>query len=120
MNVLLGAVGPQEYSSRDETVELLTRRAEGLPVRTGTTVTAVRRVRDVLRVSTGDDELEARTLVIASGPKNVPLRPAAAVNLAPHLTSIDADHYRNPAVLPDGGVHLPRRRGARLGCEGRR
>ena len=104
MNVLLGAVGPHEYSTRDETVELLTRRAEGLPVRTGTTVTAVRRVRDVLRVSTGDDELEARTLVIASGPKNVPLRPDAAVNLAPHLTSMDADHYRNPAALPEGGV----------------
>ena len=80
------------------------RRAEDLPVRAGTTVTSVRREGDVLRVTTADEELEARTLVVASGPKNVPLRPAAAANLAPHLMSIDADHYRNPAALPEGGV----------------
>ncbi len=104
MNALLGAVGPGDYSSRDETVELLTRRADGLPVRTGTLVTEVRRVGDVLRVTTPDDELETRTVVVASGPKNVALRPAAAANLAPHLTSLDADDYRSPAALAEGGV----------------
>ena len=105
MNALLGNVGRHEYSSRDETVALLKARASGLPIRTGTTVTAVRRVGgDLLRVTTADEELEARTVIVASGPKNVQLRPAAAANLAPHIASINAVDYRNPAALPEGAV----------------
>jgi glycine/D-amino acid oxidase-like deaminating enzyme len=64
----LGAVGPQEYSSRDETVELLTRRAEACRWdrhRDGRPSCSRRPAR-----STGDDEHEARTLVTRR-PKNV-------------------------------------------------
>jgi putative flavoprotein involved in K+ transport len=104
MNAVLGDVGPQEYSTRDETVARLRARATGLPVRTGNTVTAVRRVGDVLRITTADEEYETRTLVVASGPKNVPLVPEMAANLAPHLTAMNADEYRNPAALPEGAV----------------
>jgi putative flavoprotein involved in K+ transport len=104
MNAVLGAVGPTVYSTRDETVATLTRRAERLPVRTRTTVTAARRVGDLLRLTTPEEELEARTLVVASGPKNVALVPAMAANLAPHICALTADHYRSPAALPDGAV----------------
>jgi putative flavoprotein involved in K+ transport len=104
MNALLGNVGPHEYSSRDETVALLKARATGLPIRTGTTVTVVHRVGDTLRVTTADEELETRTLVVASGPKNVPLVPEMAANLAPHLNAINADDYRNASALPEGAV----------------
>jgi putative flavoprotein involved in K+ transport len=104
MNALLGDVGPEEYSTRDETVERLKHRASGLPVRTRTAVTDVRRVGELLRVTTPEEELETRTVVVASGPKNVPLLPAMAADLAPHVTAINADDYANPAALPDGAV----------------
>jgi putative flavoprotein involved in K+ transport len=104
MNALLGDVGPAEYSTRDETVAILAQRAEGLPVRTRTTVTAARRVGDNLRLTTPEEELEARTLVVASGPKNVALVPAMAANLAPHICTLNADDYRSPEALPDGAV----------------
>jgi putative flavoprotein involved in K+ transport len=104
MNSLLGDVGPGEYSSRDETVQRLKHLAADLPVRVRTAVTDVRRVGDVLRVTTAEDQLETRTVVVASGPKNVALLPAAAADLAGHVTAINADDYRNAAALPDGGV----------------
>ena len=104
MNAVLGDVGPLEYSTRDETVAILAQRAERLPVRTGTTVTAARRVGDVLRLTTPEEELETRTLVVASGPKNVALLPTMAANLTPHICAVMADQYRSPAALPDGAV----------------
>jgi putative flavoprotein involved in K+ transport len=104
MNSLLGDVGPGEYSSRHETVQRLKDLAADLPVRVRTAVTDVRRVGDVLRVTTAEDQLETRTVVVASGPKNVALVPAAAADLAGHVTAINADDYRNAAALPDGGV----------------
>jgi putative flavoprotein involved in K+ transport len=104
MNTVLGDVGPLEYSTRDETVAILAQRAERLPVRTGTTVTAARRVGDVLRLTTPEEELETRTLVVASGPKNVALLPTMAANLTPHICAVMADQYRSPAALPDGAV----------------
>ena len=42
--------------------------------------------------------------MVASGPKNVPLVPEMAANLAPHVTAMNADDYRNPAALPEGAV----------------
>ena len=104
MNAVLGDVGAAEYSSRDETVQRLTDRASGLPIRTHSTVTGVHRVGDVLRVTTTEDLLETRTLVVAGGSRNVPLWPLMAAGLPPHVTSLYADEYRNPAALPDGAV----------------
>lgn len=104
MNAVLGDVRPGEYSSRDETVQRLKDLAGDLPVRTGTAVTDVRRAGDVLCVTTADDQLETRTVVVASGPKNVALVPTFAAGLAHHLTAVNADEYRNAAALPDGGV----------------
>jgi putative flavoprotein involved in K+ transport len=104
MNALLGDVGPAEYSTRDQTVAILAQRAKGLPVRTRTTVIAARRVGDNLRLTTPEEELETRTLVVANGPKNVALVPPMAANLAPHICALNADDYRSPDELPDGAV----------------
>lgn len=104
MNALLGAVAPGEYSTRQETVDLLTARAADLPVRTHTRVTALQAVADGFRVATPDDEISAATVVVASGPKNVALLPALAADLPPHVTSLHAGAYRNAAALPEGPV----------------
>ncbi|MEO7235224.1 MAG: NAD(P)-binding domain-containing protein [Lapillicoccus sp.] len=104
MNGLLGDVAPDEYSTRNETVDLLTARAADLPVRTHTPVTAVHDDGDAFRVTTPDDEITARTVVVASGPKNRPLLPALAADLPPHVTALHAAAYRTAAALPEGPV----------------
>jgi len=104
MNAVLGELAPESYPTRAETIALLHERAAGLPVRTGTTVTAVRADGDGFAVRTGDEELHTRAVVVASGPKNRPLLPAMAARLAPHLTAMHTADYRNPAALPEGGV----------------
>ena len=104
MNSVLGDVAPGSFATRDETIELIRERAAGLDVRTGTTVTALRRDGADLVVTTADAELRARSLVVASGPKNRALVPAAATALAPHLTQLHTADYRSAAALPEGGV----------------
>ncbi len=104
MNALLGDVAPDEYSTREETVDRLTARAADLPVRTHTPVTAVLTDGDGYRVVTPDEEIATPTVVVASGPKNVALLPALAADLPPHVTSLHAGAYRNASALPAGPV----------------
>ncbi len=102
MNVLLGDVGPLHYSSLPETIALLRQQAAGLPIRTHTPVTSVRRDGDTFLLATPGEELSARTVIVASGAKNVPRRPEQARHL--HLTSLHTAEYRSPATLPAGAV----------------
>ena len=104
MNPVLGRLEPGDYSTRDETVALLQSRAAGLPVRTRAQVTELAQRRELLVVRTPDDELVARTVVVASGAKNRPRPPAHAAYLAPHLTSMHVADYRTAPALPQGGV----------------
>ncbi len=104
MNGLLGDVAPDEYSTRQETVDRLTARAADLPVRTHTPVTSLQVDGEAFRVTTPDDEITTRTVVVASGPKNRPLLPALSADLPPHVTSLHAAEYRSAAALPAGPV----------------
>jgi putative flavoprotein involved in K+ transport len=74
------------------------------PVRTGTSVTSVRRAGEGYRVTTSLGEIRCRTVVVASGACNRPTVPrfrAAAPASVAQLTPFD---YRDPAQLPDGGA----------------
>lgn len=104
MNRVLGDVRADDYSTRDETVTLLAQQAAGLPVRTHTPVGAVTQNGDRLVVHTRDEELVARTVVVASGSKTRPLVPAQAENLDHDVASLHVADYRCPATLPEGGV----------------
>ncbi len=104
MNPVLGDVAPGVYSTRRDLLALLARGAEGLAVRTQTPVTALRQDREHLVLSTPDEDLVAKTVVVASGAKNRPLMPAHAAELAPHVTSLHVADYRSAAVIPEGGV----------------
>ncbi|MCU1536802.1 MAG: FAD-dependent oxidoreductase [Humibacillus sp.] len=69
--------------------------------------TPVRRVaprdgRFVLDTDTGT--LRARTVVLAAGAYQRPLRPAALEGLSPEIAVVDVTGYRNPGSLPDGAV----------------
>jgi putative flavoprotein involved in K+ transport len=96
---------PHGYMARDEVVAYLERYAAGCdaPVREGVAVTALRRRAGggfVLETSGG--EQRAETVVVATGAYQRPHRPAAAVPAG--VPQLDAEEYRNPDQLPDGGV----------------
>jgi putative flavoprotein involved in K+ transport len=98
---------PDGYMTAAEVAELIERFAKSAraPVRTGTDVTSVRRVRDDgYRVTTDDGEIQARTVVIASGACNLPAVPPFADVVPADVEQITPLRYRNPDQLPDGGV----------------
>ncbi|MEO7272669.1 MAG: NAD(P)-binding domain-containing protein [Vicinamibacterales bacterium] len=97
---------PDGYMTTAEVTAFITRFAEvnAAPVRTHTTVTAVRRTDDGYQVVTDQGVLRCRTLVLASGACNLPSIPAVHQALPTTIASIAASHYRHPGQLPDGGV----------------
>ena len=97
---------PDGYMTASEVVELIERFAERAraPVRTQTEVTSVRVGDDGYRLSTDDGEIQARTVVVASGACNLPAVPAFADAVPSDVEQITPFDYRNPDGLPDGGV----------------
>jgi len=53
---------------------------------------------------TTNGEIEARTVLIASGACNLPSVPAFAEAVPPEIVQLTPFEYRSPAELPDGGV----------------
>ncbi len=90
-----------------EVVELIERfaaeRARSGPH--GTNVTSVRRVATTATGSRpSHGEIQARTVVIASGACNLPTVPAFADAVPADVEQLTPFDYRNPDQLPDGGV----------------
>jgi len=78
--------------------------ASRAPVRTGVTVTSVRRAGTGYRVRTDQGEIQARTVVVASGACNVPTVPAVGSALPDSIRELTPFDYTGPDDLPDGGV----------------
>jgi putative flavoprotein involved in K+ transport len=97
---------PDGYMTSADVVDLLARYAKHVdaPVRTGTSVTSLRRTDDDYRVTTSNGEIQSRTVLIASGACNLPAVPAFAPELSPEVEQLTPFGYRNPTQLPDGGV----------------
>jgi len=97
---------PDGYMSSAEVAELIARFAAvaRAPLRTGTEVRSLRRSGDGYRLRAGDDEIQADTVVIASGACNLAAVPALAAQLPAGVLQLTAHAYRNPDQLPDGGV----------------
>ncbi len=93
---------PHGYMGVPQLVGLLTDYARPAPVLTATAVTAVRQASPGYVVGTDRGSWQARTVVVATGAAAVPARPAVA--LPPGITSVTCADYRNPGLLPDGGV----------------
>jgi putative flavoprotein involved in K+ transport len=79
-------------------------RLAGAPVRTGTTVHAVRAAPQGFEIHAGDEVLHARAVVLATGACNLPAIPAAAGGVPPSVTALTPLSYRDPGQLPPGGV----------------
>jgi putative flavoprotein involved in K+ transport len=92
------------YPSKDQVADYLQSYAAGLPVRSNTRVTALRRVADGFEIRAADELLRARQVVVATGPFQVPFVPAPAADLDASVTQLHSSAYRNPQALPTGPV----------------
>lgn len=101
-----GGPDPDGYMTMGEVVEFIDRFAalSRAPVRTGTTVTSVRRTDDGYHVRTDRDEIRCRTVVIASGACNRPAVPGLRDAVPATVEQVTPFDYRGPDQLPDGGV----------------
>jgi len=97
---------PDGYMTSAEVAEHIARYAAHVeaPIRTGTEVTSVRQVDGGYRVTTRTGEIEARTVVLASGACNLPSVPAFAEAVPAEVLQRTPFEYHSPAELPDGGV----------------
>jgi len=79
-------------------------RVVGAPVRTATTVHAVRAGPVGFEIQAGDDLLRAQAVVLAAGGCIRSAIPAVASALPSQVTTMTPLDYRDPGQLPDGGV----------------
>ena len=74
------------------------------PLRTRTTVSAVRRCGDGYEVVTDQGTWRSRAVVLASGAFNLPAVPKVSESVPAGIEQLTTDRYRNPDQLPDGAV----------------
>jgi putative flavoprotein involved in K+ transport len=97
---------PDGYMTAPEVAALIARaaRRDEAPVRTGTNVTSLRIADGGYRVRTEHGEIQARTVVVATGACNLPAVPAFAAALPDGIEQLTPLGYRNPDQLGEGGV----------------
>jgi putative flavoprotein involved in K+ transport len=95
---------PHRYPTRDEVVAYLTDYARELPVEYGSRVTALRATAAGFNVELAGRVLEARQVVVATGPFQVPRTPELAGALNGGVSQLHSTDYRSPAQLPAGPV----------------
>jgi putative flavoprotein involved in K+ transport len=76
-----------------------------LPVRSGTRVDRIEPVDGGFIVATADGgRLEARQVIVATGPFHLPNVPAFAAQLKPSIRQLHSHEYRSPAQFQDGPI----------------
>jgi putative flavoprotein involved in K+ transport len=95
---------PEEFAPKEAVAAYFERFAKdrSLPIRTGVTVTKLERHGDGFRASTSQGVIEARNVVVATGPFQKPVIPTVVTD--PRITQLHSNAYRNPDALPDGAV----------------
>jgi putative flavoprotein involved in K+ transport len=97
---------PDTYPGKDDVADYLQAYAARfeLPVRAGTRVTSLSRSEGVYRARAKGEAWEARQVVVATGPFQVPFIPPIAEGLDPGVCQLHSADYRNPAAIPAGRV----------------
>ena len=97
---------PDGYMTAEEVVGYMDRYARSFsaPVETETTVVRVERCADGFLVATDQGTWSADQVVVATGHCDRPHVPAAASRLRKSVYQTTPSAYRNPDLLPDGGV----------------
>jgi putative flavoprotein involved in K+ transport len=98
---------PDAFASKDRVADYLEAYARSFeaPIRTGVEVKRVVRLagREGFSVETSADVIEAKRVVVATGPFQRPLIPPIAPKHG-EIEQIHSADYRNPRQLPEGGV----------------
>jgi putative flavoprotein involved in K+ transport len=94
------------YPTKDPVADYLQAYATAfdLPVRLNARVTRLSKADDGFEVQTVDRTYQARQVVVATGPFQVPFAPPMAAKLDPALTQLHSADYRRPQALPAGPV----------------
>jgi putative flavoprotein involved in K+ transport len=97
---------PDHYPSKDEVADYLHRYATefDLPIQLNTTVTELSHNGTVFEVETTGQHLQARQVVVATGPFQAPIIPSEAAGLGEQVVQLHSSAYRNAEQLPDGPV----------------
>jgi putative flavoprotein involved in K+ transport len=99
---------PEEFAHHSDVLRFILDYAEDIaaPVRTGTEVTSLSQSDDNrgYAIQTTNGTIEARHVVIATGPFQRPLIPDYSREVPSSIHQTDATHYRNPEHLPPGAV----------------
>jgi putative flavoprotein involved in K+ transport len=97
---------PDTYPGKDDVADYLQAYAAHfeLPVRPGTQVTSLTRSNGGYLARTKGGAWEARQVVVATGPFQVPFIPPIATGLDPGVRQLHSAGYRNPATMPPGRV----------------
>jgi putative flavoprotein involved in K+ transport len=99
---------PDDFMTMPEVVSFLQHYADLslAPIMTETRVTRVRQLDGGYEVETNQGPWRCRKLVIASGACNVASIPSLSSTMPAAVTSLSPLQYRNPGLLPDGGVMI--------------
>jgi putative flavoprotein involved in K+ transport len=94
------------YPGKDAVADYLQAYAAAfdLPVRLNARVTALGHLENEFDVSTADQVIRARLVVVATGPFQTPFVPAPAQNLNASVSQLHSADYSNPQSLPDGPI----------------
>lgn len=102
---------PDGFMTRDELIDHWRGYATAIaaPVELETEVTSLRSLADEpgaarFRLETSRGTIDARDVVVAGGPFQVPHVPTFADALDPSIAQVHVHHYRRPEQLPPGGV----------------
>lgn len=95
---------PDEFAPKEAVADYFVRFASdrNLPVRTGVEVTKLERHGDTFRATTSQGPIEAKNVVVATGPFQKPVIPTVITD--PSITQLHSNSYRNPGALPEGAV----------------
>ena len=97
-------IDPEAFAPKEAVADYFERFAgdRSLPVRTGVEVTKLERIGDTFHATTATGKIEARNVVVATGPFQKPVIPTVITD--PSITQMHSNSYRNPEVLPQGAV----------------
>lgn len=101
-----GGDHPDGFMPRDEIVAHLETYAASFraPIHEGVAVSSIEPADDGLLLRTSEGDIQADTVVLATGAYQKPHRPEGAASLPPDVHVIDSEAYSNPAALPPGKV----------------
>jgi putative flavoprotein involved in K+ transport len=106
-NLEFSGMSPNSFATRDQIVEYFETiaRQDDLPIRCGVEVKSLEQNINgqAFRAVTADGEIEAKNVVVATGPFQRPLIPTL-VPQDSSITQIHSNAYKNPDQLPSGAV----------------